>query len=133
MAREVVSILGQNRAVCQEAKQSISGACTAWGLDLWAHTVAHVRRLKLSKNGFAGQALGESCALLLLRGKVGRCEAPPGAIADAVNALMEALHFPASATVNSQARAGSSASVAASSQSLSEPPVVMIRRESYVH
>ncbi|CAL8469671.1 g9212 [Coccomyxa elongata] len=59
-------------------------------------------RLKLSKNGFAGAALGESAALLLLRGKPGRCEAPPGAIADAVNALMDALHFPASATINSQ-------------------------------
>lgn len=66
---------------------------------------ARALRVKLSKNGFAGGALGESCALLLLRGKAGRCEAPPGAIADAVNALMEALHFPASATINSQVSA----------------------------
>lgn len=51
-----------------------------------------------------GAALSESAALLLLRGKAGRCEAPPGAIADAVNSLVDALHFPASATINSQAR-----------------------------
>ena len=57
----------------------------------------------MTKNGaFAGQALGEQSALLLLRGKAGRSEAPPGAIADAVNALMEAVHFPAAATINSQ-------------------------------
>ena len=75
-------------------------AVSITGLTHW-----RMCRLKVSKNGFAGQALGESCALLLLRGKIGRCEAPPGAIADAVNALMDALHFPAAATVNSQVTA----------------------------
>jgi hypothetical protein len=63
-------------------------------------------RLKLTKNGgYAGQALGEQSALLLLRGKAGRSEVPPGAIADAVNALMEAVHIPALATINTQVRA----------------------------
>ena len=63
----------------------------------------HLRRVKVSKNGFAGQSLGDQPALLLLRGKSGRSESPPADVAEAVNALMQAVHFPAAASITSQA------------------------------
>lgn len=61
-------------------------------------------RLRYSKEGFPGQALGEQPALLLLRGKAGRFEAPPGLILDAILALIQAGHIPASAALIPQAR-----------------------------
>ena len=56
----------------------------------------------MTKNGFAGQSLGDQPALLLLRGKSGRSESPPADVAEAVNALMQAVHFPAAASLTSQ-------------------------------
>ena len=56
----------------------------------------------MTKNGFAGQSLGDQPALLLLRGKSGRSESPPADVAEAVNALMQAVHFPAAASITSQ-------------------------------
>ena len=56
----------------------------------------------MTKNGFAGQSLGDQPALLLLRGKSGRSESPPADVAEAVNALMRAVHFPAAASITSQ-------------------------------
>ena len=58
----------------------------------------------MTKNGFAGQSLGDQPALLLLRGKSGRTESPPADVAEAVNALMQAVHFPAAASITSQVR-----------------------------
>ena len=63
----------------------------------------HLRRVKVTKNGFAGQSLGDQPALLFLRGKSGRSESPPADVAEAVNALMQAVHFPAAASITSQA------------------------------
>ena len=63
----------------------------------------HLCRVKVTKNGFAGQSLGDQPALLLLRGKSGRSESPPADVAEAVNALMQAVHFPAAASITSQA------------------------------
>ena len=62
-------------------------------------------RVKVTKNGFAGQSLGDQPALLLLRGKVGRSESPPADVAEAVNALMQAVHFPAAAFITTQVSA----------------------------
>ncbi|CAL5229689.1 g13058 [Coccomyxa viridis] len=59
-------------------------------------------RVKVTKNGFAGQSLGDQPALLLLRGKSGRSESPPADVAEAVNALMQAVHFPAAAFITTQ-------------------------------
>lgn len=59
-------------------------------------------RVKVTKNGFAGQSLGDQPTLLLLRGKSGRSESPAADVADAVNALMQAVHFPAAASITSQ-------------------------------
>ncbi len=56
----------------------------------------------MTKNGFAGQSLGDQPALLLLRGKSGRSESPPADVAEAVNALMQAVHFPAAAFITTQ-------------------------------
>ena len=61
-----------------------------------------VGRVKVTKNGFAGQSLGDQPALLLLRGKSGRSESPAADVAEAVNALMQAVHFPAAASINTQ-------------------------------
>ena len=47
--------------------------------------VWHLRRVKVTKNGFAGQSLGDQPALLLLRGKSGRSESTPADVAEAVN------------------------------------------------
>jgi len=58
--------------------------------------------VKVTKNGFAGQSLGDQPALLLLRGKSGRSESPAADVAEAVNALMQAVHFPAAASINTQ-------------------------------
>lgn len=58
--------------------------------------------MKVTKNGFAGQSLGDQPALLLLRGKSGRSESPAADVAEAVNALMQAVHFPAAASINTQ-------------------------------
>lgn len=65
------------------------------------HTLM-VCRAKVTKNGFAGQSLGDQPALLLLRGKCGRSESPPADVAEAVNALMQAVHFPAAAFITTQ-------------------------------
>ena len=56
----------------------------------------------MTKNGFVGQSFGDQPALLLLRGKSGRSESPPADVAEAVNALMQAVHFPAAASITSQ-------------------------------
>ena len=66
-----------------------------------------VCRVKVTKNGFAGQSLGDQPALLLLRGKSGRSESPPADVAEAVNALMQAVHFPAAAFITTQVSAPS--------------------------
>ncbi len=66
--------------------------------------VLDVCRVRLPKNGYAGQPLGEQPALLLLRGKAGRSEAPPGLICDALTALIEAGPLPACASLTPQAR-----------------------------
>lgn len=67
-------------------------------------------RAKVAKNGYGGAgpspspAQPEHPALLLLKGKAGRTESPPAAIADAVGALLAAAQLIGTATITPQAR-----------------------------
>lgn len=67
-------------------------------------------RAKVAKNGGYGGAGGpnpaqpEHPALLLLKGKAGRTESPPAAIADAIGAMLAAAQLIGTATITPQAR-----------------------------
>lgn len=75
----------------------------------------------MTKNGFAGQSLGDQPALLLLRGKSGRSESPPADVVEAVNALMQAVHFPAAAFITTQVRESARPALLANTERLSRP------------
>ena len=67
-------------------------------------------RGKVAKNGYGGAgptpnpAQPEHPTLLLLKGKAGRTESPPAAIADAIGALLAAAQLIGTATITPQAR-----------------------------
>jgi hypothetical protein len=64
------------------------------------------RRAKVQKNGYGGGGgpggSPERPALLLLKGKAGRTESPPAAIADALGALLAAAQLAGAAAITPQ-------------------------------
>ena len=89
-------------------------SCIAFTTGTAAFAVLHwllELRAKVAKNGYGGagnpnpnSAQPEHPALLLLKGKAGRTESPPAAIADAIGAMLAAAQLIGTATITPQAR-----------------------------